>query len=94
MSLGVLRAAALALGIVAFLSRFAVTWWLEPVTDRVEPSDLGLLVQLLALAGTVVAPLVVLTRVVAPLRRRPATFQVDTAARRFMSGRSPASRGH
>ncbi|MEE6306306.1 hypothetical protein V1634_05605 [Plantactinospora veratri] len=89
MSLGVLRAAALALGIVAFLSRFAVSWWVEPLTDRIDPAGLGLLLQLLALVLTVVAPLVVFIRVVAPLGRRPATFQVDTAARRFVVGAFP-----
>ncbi|AVT40885.1 hypothetical protein [Plantactinospora sp. BB1] len=89
MSLGVLRAAALALGIVAFLSRFAVSWWVEPVTDRIDPAGLGLLLRLLALFLTLVAPLVVLIRVVAPLRRRPATFQVDAAGRRFVVGGFP-----
>ncbi|GAA3767373.1 hypothetical protein GCM10022225_62220 [Plantactinospora mayteni] len=93
MSLGVLRAAALALGIVAFLSRFAVTWWLAPVTDRIEPAGLGLPLHLLALVVTVVAPLVVFTRVVVPPRRRPATFRVDAAARRFVVGAFPRFQG-
>jgi hypothetical protein len=93
MSLGVVRAAAMALGIVAFLSRFVVTRWVEPVTDRIEPSGLGLLVQLLALVVALGIPLVVFTRVVAPPRLRPATFQVDTAARRFVVGAFPRSQG-
>ncbi|MEN3612206.1 hypothetical protein AAH979_21960 [Plantactinospora sp. ZYX-F-223] len=40
-----------------------------------------------------VAPLVVLTRVVAPLRRRPATFQIETAARRFVVAEFPRLQG-
>ncbi|MFY1672770.1 hypothetical protein ACN27G_22865 [Plantactinospora sp. WMMB334] len=93
MPFSLVRGAALALGIAAFLSRLAVTRWVEPVTDRIEPPELGLLIHVLALVASVVVPLVVFARTVAPPQLRPATFTVDATARRFVAGAFPRSQG-
>lgn len=83
----------MALGFGALLMAMAVTAWAQPLRDRIEPSWLGYLGYLLASAASVLVPYVVFSRFVCPLRRRPAGFAVDSAARRFLAGTFPRTSG-
>lgn len=93
MSLRVVRVAAVVLGFGALLIAAAATAWEQSIRDRIEPSWLGLLVYLLVLAAGVLVPLVVFCWLICPFRRRPAGFQVDSAARRFLVGTFPRTPG-
>ncbi|MFC6022559.1 hypothetical protein ACFP2T_41185 [Plantactinospora solaniradicis] len=93
MSLRGVRVGAVVIGFGALLTGMTLTLWTQPLRDRIEPSWLGSMVYLLAYTVSVVVPLVIFLRFVCPLRLRPAAFQVDPTARRFVAGTFPRSAG-
>ncbi|MBE1484484.1 hypothetical protein [Plantactinospora soyae] len=93
MSLRVARVAAVGIGFGALLGGLTATLWAQPLRDRLEPSWLSFVVYLLAFTVSLGVPVVVFSRFVCPLRLRPAAFQVDSEARRFVVGPFPRTAG-
>src|SRR5258708_32464483 len=83
MSLIAARFAAVLIGVLAFVGHLLVTFWVQPLTWRIEPPALGLAVGLAVLAMSAAVPLLLYIWGLAPLRRRPASLAVAAAASQF-----------
>ena len=78
MSVNRTRLLALPFGVLAFALRLAATFWVTPLTWRVRPAGVGLLVWLAALAASAFIPVgLYRLTVLKAVPRRPASFQVD-----------------
>jgi hypothetical protein len=85
MSAGSARLVAVPFVLLAFALRPAERLWAEPLTWRLESAVLGLIVALGFLAVSVAIPIGLYLLVTRPARRRPATWQLDRAGRRFVA---------
>lgn len=83
-SLAVGRLVAVSMCVLAFAGRLAETFWVRPVAWRVEPTAVGVLISLMALAGGVAVPLLLYRWLLSPQRRRPADLRVDALRSRFV----------
>lgn len=85
----VARFAAVPFGLFAFVGRWLVTFWVQPLTWRIEPASVAIAVALTALAVSVAVPLLLYSRVISPLRSRPTSMDVDANRSRFFVPASP-----
>lgn len=87
------RTAILLLALVALGGRLLVNLWTTPLSWRVDWFPLQMLIWLVPALISLGIPLFIHARFVAPVGRRPATFQVEETARRFVSKGSPHNLG-
>ncbi|MET8040270.1 hypothetical protein ABZU25_05305 [Micromonospora sp. NPDC005215] len=88
MSLRAARLLVWPFAVAAFALRVCAELWFKPVTWRIDPSGVALLVWVAVLSGTLLVPwagYALSTRSI----RRPATWQVDTDQNRFVAPASP-----
>ncbi|WP_433789164.1 hypothetical protein [Actinoplanes sp. CA-252034] len=79
--------------LVACALRLVSSLWVEPFTWNVEPFALGLLAILSLLGGSLGLPLSGYLLLTGQARKRPAAWQADAGARRFVAGPSPSWAG-
>lgn len=75
--------------VVALTLRVCGELWFKPVTWRIDPKGVAFLAWLAVLAGTLLLPIAVHAMATRKARRRPATWQVETAEHRFVAPASP-----
>jgi len=93
MSLIFARFAAASIGVLAFVGRLLVTFWVQPLTWRIESPALGLAVGLTILAMSVAVPLLLYIWILTGLQRRSASLGIDAAGSRFVAPSSPYYKG-
>ncbi|MBQ0895868.1 PH domain-containing protein [Micromonospora sp. U56] len=87
------RLLALPFALAAVLLRIGVEFWLKPLTWRIDSTAVALLAWAAGIAGSIVVPAVGHLLLTREARRRPATFRIDSAGRRFTAPAAPAWAG-
>ncbi|MFG3554904.1 hypothetical protein ACGGAQ_10965 [Micromonospora sp. NPDC047557] len=87
-----LRAARLLIwpiAVAAFALRICAELWIEPVTWRIDPRGVALLVWIAAQAACFLVPWAAYALLTRSVRQRPATWEVDAGRRCFIAPASP-----
>ncbi|NYF54438.1 PH domain-containing protein [Micromonospora purpureochromogenes] len=87
------RLLALPFALAAIALRLGIEFWLKPLTWRMGIDAVSLLVFVAGTAGSILLPVAGYRLFTRAVRRRPATFRVEPAGRRFTAPTAPAWAG-